>query len=288
MLLVSMLAALISSTGIARADAFPICVGTRFFESAQIGTIFNVGDTWHGGTFTFIENGNIVRTVEESADIGQVVVGEFKQPRRLGDLATIQFNRQIRITTILWYDNDPKVPPEVPTAEDGWSFNGIAGPITANSGTAISHVNLTTNTVTISAGDDSGGVDFCFEEITGTQGCTPGYWKQSQHFDSWVGYTPTQLVSSVFSGVDPSLASKTLQQTLDGGGGPGIVGAQKILLRAAVAALLNAANSNVDYPRTTAQIIADVNAALASNNRDTMLTLATALDKDNNLGCPLN
>ena len=32
----------------------------------------------------------------------------------------------------------------------------------------------------------------------------------------------------------------------------------------------------------------DVNAALASGNRSTMLSLASALDADNNLGCPLN
>ena len=65
-------------------------------------------------------------------------------------------------------------------------------------------------------------------------------------------------------------------------------GAAKILLRAAVAALLNAGHSGVEYPRTTAEILADVNAALTSGNRDTMLGLGTALDNDNNLGCPLN
>jgi hypothetical protein len=55
-----------------------------------------------------------------------------------------------------------------------------------------------------------------------------------------------------------------------------------------VAALLNAAHSGVNYPRTTAEILADTNSALTSGNRNTMLNLATALDNDNNLGCPLN
>ncbi|MGH2523986.1 MAG: hypothetical protein ACRDH2_15880 [Anaerolineales bacterium] len=55
-----------------------------------------------------------------------------------------------------------------------------------------------------------------------------------------------------------------------------------------MAALLNSAHPDVDYPRTTSEVIADVNAALASNNRSTILALATALDADNNLGCPLN
>jgi hypothetical protein len=127
------------------------------------------------------------------------------------------------------------------------------------------------------------------DEPTGREGCTPGYWKN--HTGSWAGtgFSPGQSAGSVFSlGGFPSLANQTLLQTLQGGGGPGTLGAARILLRAAVAALLNAAHSGVDYPRTASSIISDVNAALASNNRNTMLNLATALDRDNNLGCPLN
>lgn len=127
-------------------------------------------------------------------------------------------------------------------------------------------------------------------EPTGDDGCTPGYWKN--HTDSWAGtgYSPGQTAGSVFSGASafPSLAAKTLLQTLQGGGGAGAEGAAKILLRAAVAALLNAGHSGVDYPQTTAEILADVNAALSGKDRDTMLALATGLDNDNNLGCPLN
>lgn len=127
-------------------------------------------------------------------------------------------------------------------------------------------------------------------EEEGDEGCTPGYWKN--HTGSWAGtgYSPGQTTGSVFSGASafPSLASQTLLQSLQGGGGPGTTGAAKILLRAAVAALLNAAHSGVDYPRTTAEIIADVNAALASNHRNTMLELASELDDDNNGGCPLS
>jgi hypothetical protein len=123
------------------------------------------------------------------------------------------------------------------------------------------------------------------------EGCTPGYWKQSQHFDSWTptGYNPNQTLESVFD-VPNSLGldDQTLLQALNFNGGSGTAGASRILLRAAVAALLNAAHPDIDYPRSPAQVIADVNAALASNNRNTMLTLASALDADNNLGCPLN
>jgi len=122
----------------------------------------------------------------------------------------------------------------------------------------------------------------------GGQGCTPGYWKQPQHFDSWVGtgYTPNQTVGSVFT--NSGVASETLVQALAGGGGSTIQGAKTILLRAAVAALLNAGSSGVNYQFTTAQIIAETNAALASNDRATILTLAAELDAANNAGCPLN
>ena len=67
-----------------------------------------------------------------------------------------------------------------------------------------------------------------------------------------------------------------------------VAGARTTLLRAAVAATLNAASNNVDYTMTVAAIDAAVEAALASGNRATMLELAAKLDADNNVGCPLN
>lgn len=109
--------------------------------------------------------------------------------------------------------------------------------------------------------------------------------------DSWVptGFVPNQTLESVFNVPNSfGLDNRTLRQALSFSGGSGTTGAARILLRAAVAALLNSAHPDVNYPRTTAEIIADVNAALASNNRSTMLNLATELDNDNNLGCPLN
>ena len=80
----------------------------------------------------------------------------------------------------------------------------------------------------------------------------------------------------------------TLLQALEFGGGAGVSGATQNLLRAAVAAVLNAASPGVAYPRSRASIVAAVNSAIASGNRDTMLALASALDADNNLGCPLD
>lgn len=117
-------------------------------------------------------------------------------------------------------------------------------------------------------------------------GCGPGFWKN--HLDAWAGtgYLSTQTLESVFDIPNSfGLDNRTLVQGLQGGGGKGLKGGATILLRAAVAALLNAADADVNYPRTAAEVIADVNAALASSRAD-MLSLATALDVDNNLGCP--
>lgn len=75
-------------------------------------------------------------------------------------------------------------------------------------------------------------------------------------------------------------------------GGPGVEGATRNLLRAAAAAVLNAAHEGLEYPYRRADepfnIFAKVNSALASLNRQTMLRLAGTLDKPNNLGCQLN
>lgn len=84
------------------------------------------------------------------------------------------------------------------------------------------------------------------------------------------------------------LDSATLLQALDFKGGSSNKDAARILLRSAVAALLNASHPNVDYSLTTAEVINQVNAALASGNRNTMLSLADKLDRYNNRGCPLN
>jgi hypothetical protein len=124
----------------------------------------------------------------------------------------------------------------------------------------------------------------------GEEGCTPGFWKQPQHLDAWVTYSPDQTLGSVFTltGDFAGLADVTLLAALDFEGGPTTADAAEVLLRQAVAALLNAASPDVDYPLTEAEIIAAVNAALASGDRATILDLAEELDTFNNLFCPLD
>jgi hypothetical protein len=160
-------------------------------------------------------------------------------------------------------------------------------------GTAVSgtHVNTGTATgkalgATVTASDPAG---YVAQAPDVSSGCTPGYWKN--HTDSWppTGYTTGQSVLSVFvaSARFPALANDTLLAALAYGGGSDLRGAAEILLRAGVAALLNAAHPGVASPRTPDSVIADVDAALAGT-RDQMLALAAALDADNNLGCPLH
>jgi len=124
----------------------------------------------------------------------------------------------------------------------------------------------------------------------GDEGCTPGYWKN--HTDSWpaTGFATGQSVQSVFSAAAtwPAIASATLLDALSFPGGSGVEAKARLLVHAAVASLLDASHPGVDYPRTAASVIADVNAALATQNEATILALQGALDADNNLGCPLN
>ena len=110
-----------------------------------------------------------------------------------------------------------------------------------------------------------------------TGGCTPGYWKAEQHFDSWpAGYTPDMLFTD--AGFDDAFPGMTLLEVLNlGGGGLNALG------RHTVAALLNAASgvSGVD--------VGDLQNAF-NENWDTEFAeeLKDVLDFLNNLGCPLN
>lgn len=141
----------------------------------------------------------------------------------------------------------------------------------------------------------------------GNQGCTPGYWKVEQHFGSWQEYTPSQLIKAQFG--DPNtfpssvrfVKDLTFLQALKGDGGPGLAGGARILMRASIAAFLNAANDNVAFAYRRDQLPPDnpspmpdgmrplIKAALQSGSRDQMISLAATLDAANNGvdGCPL-
>jgi hypothetical protein len=168
-----------------------------------------------------------------------------------------------------------------------FTYTKTIGPYSECGPRTIDNTAVFTTNDTGATGSDSEQVDVdvvC--RPPGDEGCTPGYWKN--HPEAWAGFTTGQSLESVFDVPDAlGLDSVSLHSALSFGGGPGTLGASQILLRASVAALLNSSSSGVDYPLTTAQVIAQVNAALASANRDTILALATDLDDKNNLGCPL-
>jgi hypothetical protein len=126
---------------------------------------------------------------------------------------------------------------------------------------------------------------FC--EPPGKEGCTPGYWKN--HPESWPeGLSPDDYVCGVFTVPETyGLCEDKLMDALKYGGGPGDMGAAKILLRTAVAALLNAKNKDVGYPMPASEFKPMVNQALKSESRAMMLDLKDMLDEFNNLGCPL-
>jgi hypothetical protein len=137
----------------------------------------------------------------------------------------------------------------------------------------------------------AGGVTSASAVGTGNEGCTPGYFKN--HPGVWEEYKPTDTLASVFPDADlGQYGQTTLLQALSFGGGSDLDGAKRILLRAAVAAVLNAADDDLGYPLqrfsgTGGGIINRVEAAINSDDRATILKLASTLDKANNLGCPL-
>src|SRR5579884_3847298 len=124
---------------------------------------------------------------------------------------------------------------------------------------------------------------FLDREKLGTQGCSLGYWKQSQHFHSWTALKPTDSFESVF-GVDAFPGSPTLLDVLwMGGGGVNALGRQ------AVAALLNALSPSIAYPITSGQVITETRNAILSHNAWTIASLSNQFDSWNNrCSCNLN
>jgi hypothetical protein len=119
------------------------------------------------------------------------------------------------------------------------------------------------------------------------QGCTPGYYKNHTSLTQWGGVNANLTVGSVFANAPASLASATLVQGLRFKGGSTFEGAAEILLRAGIAAYINAGHPGVAYPIAAADVVDRVNGALASGDRATVIAMASELDSFNNLGCPL-
>jgi hypothetical protein len=115
-------------------------------------------------------------------------------------------------------------------------------------------------------------------ERHGGEGCTPGYWRQAHHYDSWVVYMPGHDYEAVF-GVDAVFTATLGQAVKLGGGG------EYALARHAVAGLLNSTSAGVDYEYTTAEVIDIVQDAYASGDFE---DAKDKLADENEEGCTLN
>jgi len=120
----------------------------------------------------------------------------------------------------------------------------------------------------------------------GDEGCTPGYWKQSHHFDSWINYEPGDIFKTVF-GKGPR--QSLLYRLSKGGGG------YTAYHRHVVAALLNADNPDVNYFLDVDGVINSyhqtreaVRAVPRSQRRAIWNAAKEVLEHQNELGCPLN
>jgi hypothetical protein len=123
--------------------------------------------------------------------------------------------------------------------------------------------------------------DFCCP--CGGEGCTPGYWKQEHHFDSWPsGYAPGDDFNTVFGtsitirwslrGPADDVSNPTLLQALQAKGG-----GDNELARHGVAGLLSAAHPDVDYAWDVGEVIQ----AVQDGDADSLVWA-------NEMGCPLN
>lgn len=125
-----------------------------------------------------------------------------------------------------------------------------------------------------------------------TEGLTPGFWKN--HESAWAGYSTDESFEEIFD-VDITISagkkteneSPTLLEALSAKGGVNEdKGVYDALIRHAVAAILNAANPNINYPLTETEIINAVHDAIIDGNPSAEL-LKNELDSYNNLGASI-
>jgi hypothetical protein len=153
--------------------------------------------------------------------------------------------------------------------------SSFCGDVT-NTATAVGHPQLPSGSYKPNVTATAGVTVKVVNCTRGGEACSPGYWKASQHFDSWVGYDTTDSFSEIF-GVP---YNKTLLQALQAGGG-----GQAALGRIAVAALLDSSSLNFRY--TPEEVIQMVKDAYATGDYVTAKNTLESewVPKEN---CPLN
>ncbi|HEX9944584.1 MAG TPA: hypothetical protein VGG03_21445 [Thermoanaerobaculia bacterium] len=121
-------------------------------------------------------------------------------------------------------------------------------------------------------------------------GCSADFWS-SQGSKPWfaAGLRPEQRVQDVFRESAPygSVAVAMLRTALRFQGGPGLPGLVQDLVRAGVAALLNAGHPKLEYPLTQTQVLTKVDSALRSADAAAILAATHELERANDAACPL-
>ena len=121
------------------------------------------------------------------------------------------------------------------------------------------------------------------DQYGGGHGCTPGYWKQPQHFFRWGSIPQSQSFNATFgvtagqSGFPDSFS--LLDALKNGGGGIAALGRQ------GTAAYLNSRTPGMGFPYTTAQVIALVRDAIIGGK--SIESTKDALEAANSLEGPL-
>lgn len=114
---------------------------------------------------------------------------------------------------------------------------------------------------------------------TAGEGCSPGYWKQEQHFASWPPpYLPEDSLAEAFGTGEIEGVPTLLAGLEDGGGG------LAAFLRQAVAALLNAAHDEIAYPFSVDEVLALAEAAFTTGEFDPVKDM---FETANEALCPL-
>jgi hypothetical protein len=162
--------------------------------------------------------------------------------------------------------------------------NGTYGPVVAGDAPQIDNTAIATSDETPEPVDAS----WCVPVLVGEpEGCTPGYWKNiRKHGWAWeaAGLSPDDLVGDKFDLNNP-FADLTLLEALSLKGGSTFEGKVETLMRHAVAALLNT-SYGLSY-QYVGDLVADVNAAVASGDGDEVQALHVMLAAFNEAGCPL-
>ena len=182
--------------------------------------------------------------------------------------------------------------------------SAVSGIFNAHAQSNVQVGGLSLDRETDGTGGTGGNSDDAVKEYIeiGEEGCTPGFWRQSQHYGAWqwTAYEPGDDYKTVFgiggetvslrlnkNGVwsDPAADSGTSSDPTLLGAAWAKGGDENALARHAVAGLLNASSGEVAYAFSVDQIKTMVQEAYAGGDFNTPKNL---LAEQNEMGCPTN